>query len=231
MAIFYNLKHYFEETLYQKTMKSILPLFILLFASQVYSQVDYNKSISIPSTNTNTETSVPSVDPNFGITIPKYQPKSDKYKIGESKSVTFGEAGEAFGNPGEKYEKKLNEKHGAESQAVIKGNQYFGDFKNNGDFVNIKFRDHEYADGDLIKISVNDVVVVASVTLINEFQVLDLPLKPGFNKIDFEALNQGTSGPNTAEFHVFDDKGKMIAANRWNLATGFKATVIIVKEE
>ena len=83
----------------------------------------------------------------------------------------------------------------------------------------------------MIKISVNDVVVVASVTLINEFQVLDLPLKPGFNKIDFEALNQGTSGPNTAEFHVFDDKGKMIAANRWNLATGFKATVIIVKEE
>lgn len=212
-------------------MKSILPLFILLFASQIYSQVDDNKSISIPSTNTNTETSVPAVDPNFGTTIPKYQPKSDKYKIGESKSVTFGEAGETFGNPGEKYEKKLNEKHGTESQAAIKGNQFFGSFKNNGDFVNIKFRDYEYADGDFIKISVNDVVVVASVGLINEFQTLDLPLQPGFNRIEFEALNQGSSGPNTAEFHVFDDKGEIIAANQWNLSTGFKATVIIVKEK
>jgi hypothetical protein len=33
-----------------------------------------------------------------------------------------------------------------------------------------------------------------------------------FNKIDFEALNQGSSGPNTAEFKVYDDKGSLISA-------------------
>lgn len=221
----------FVETVFQKeSMKSIALLFVIFFSAQLYSQIDYNKSISIPSSNTNSTLSVPAVDPNYGITIPKSLPKSDKYKVGESQGVNFGQGGEEFGNPGEKYEKDLNKKQGGESQVVVKGNQFFGEFKNNGDLVNIKFRDHEYPDGDMIKISVNDVVVVSSVTLYSQFQVLDLPLKPGFNKIDFEALNQGTSGPNTAEFHVFDDKGKLIAANRWNLATGFKATVIVVKE-
>ena len=55
-------------------------------------------------------------------------------------------------------------------------------------------------------------------------------LKNGFNKIDIEAINQGSSGPNTAEFQVFDDKGASISANQWNLSTGFKATIVIVKE-
>jgi hypothetical protein len=30
---------------------------------------------------------------------------------------------------------------------------------------------------------------------------------------------------------VFDDEGKLVGANRWNLATGVKATYIIVKEK
>ena len=49
-------------------------------------------------------------------------------------------------------------------------------------------------------------------------------------KIDFEALNQGTSGPNTAEFRVYDDKGTLVSASQWNLGTGFKATILLVKE-
>ena len=32
-------------------------------------------------------------------------------------------------------------------------------------------------------------------------------LKKGINKIDFLALNEGNAMPNTAEFHVIDDKG------------------------
>ena len=37
-----------------------------------------------------------------------------------------------------------------------------------------------------------------------------LDLKNGFNVVDFVALNQGTSGPNTAEIIVYDDQGKLI---------------------
>ena len=63
------------------------------------------------------------------------------------------------------------------------------------------------------------------------FKGISIDLVMGFNKIDFVALNQGTSGPNTAEVRVFDDEGKLVGANRWNLATGVKATYIIVKEK
>jgi hypothetical protein len=57
-----------------------------------------------------------------------------------------------------------------------------------------------------------------------------LGLIKGFNKVDFEAINQGESGPNTAEFQVYDDKGQLISANQWNLATGFKASIILIKD-
>ena len=105
-----------------------------------------------------------------------------------------------------------------------------GDFRNNGKFVQIAVRDHESPDGDLIRIMLNDVEVVPQVLLLERFKSIAINLVKGFNKIDFVALNQGESGPNTAEVRVFDDKGKLVGANRWNLATGVKATYIIVKE-
>jgi hypothetical protein len=69
------------------------------------------------------------------------------------------------------------------------------------------------------------------VLLLERFKTFSIDLIVGFNKIDFVALNQGESGPNTAEVRVFDDEGKLVGANRWNLATGVKATYIIVKEK
>ena len=78
---------------------------------------------------------------------------------------------------------------------------------------------------------VNDKEVVPRVLLMERFRSISIDLVMGFNKIDFVALNQGTSGPNTAEVRVFDDEGKLVGANRWNLATCVKATYIIVKEK
>jgi len=43
-------------------------------------------------------------------------------------------------------------------------------------------------------------------------------------------LNQGESGPNTAEFQILDEHGNVISSNQWNLATGVKATIILIKE-
>ena len=56
--------------------------------------------------------------------------------------------------------------------------------------------------------------------------IYDIPL----NKIDFVALNQGSSGPNTAELRIYDDSENLLSANQWNLATGSTATLIIVKK-
>ena len=67
--------------------------------------------------------------------------------------------------------------------------------------------------------------------MVESYKKLDVELAKGFNKIDFVALNQGSAGPNTAEVRVYDDQGRLMMANLWNLATGSKATFIVVKEE
>jgi hypothetical protein len=108
---------------------------------------------------------------------------------------------------------------------------YLGEFRTATKSVRIACRDHEAPDGDLVRIWVNDKVVIESLLLDVQYKELFLVLQPGFNKVEFEALNQGESGPNTAQFVVFDDKGKLVTSNKWNLATGVKAKVILVKEE
>lgn len=149
----------------------------------------------------------------------------------ENPRLRFGE-NEQFLDPGKQYLNKLNRKPEKEKNPnLFKSDQYLGDFRNNGKFVQIAVRDHESPDGDLIRIMLNDVEVVPQVLLLERFKTIAIDLVKGFNKIDFVALNQGESGPNTAEVRVFDDKGKLVGANRWNLATGVKATYIIVKEE
>ena len=111
------------------------------------------------------------------------------------------------------------------------GDQYLGDFKTTAKFVGIVARDHEYVDGDRIKIYVNGEVAEYNLLLSGSFKGINLDLVQGFNRIEFEALNQGSSGPNTAQVVVTDDKGVVIHNNRWNLSTGSKASLIIVKEE
>ncbi|MNG26625.1 hypothetical protein D3C84_1116380 [compost metagenome] len=92
------------------------------------------------------------------------------------------------------------------------------------------YRDAQYVDGDLIRVYLNGEIIQTQVYLDSNFKGFEIALKKGFNKIDFEALNQGDSGPNTAEFRVYDDKKKLVSASEWNLGTGFKASIIIVKE-
>ena len=108
--------------------------------------------------------------------------------------------------------------------------QYLGDFKSNSEFIGIVCRDHEYVDGDRVKIWVNEVVVEYNLLLTAAFRGINVDLQPGFNKIEFEALNHGSSAPNTAQVDVYDDKGVRIYSNKWLLSSGSKATIIVTKE-
>lgn len=110
------------------------------------------------------------------------------------------------------------------------GDQYLGDFKTNAKFIGIVARDHEYVDGDRVKIYFNGHVVEYNMLLAGSFKGINIDLVEGFNRLDFEALNQGSSGPNTAQVVVTDEKGKVLHNNRWNLSTGSKASLIVVKE-
>ncbi len=109
--------------------------------------------------------------------------------------------------------------------------QDLGSFRTQSKAVRIICRDFQYPDGDRVTITINDIPVIRNITLYSSYQSFDLPLMVGINKIAFIALNQGTSGPNTAGFTVFDDAGNVISSNEWNLATGAKATVIIAKDK
>jgi hypothetical protein len=163
----------------------------------------------------------------FNPTLEFKDPKSDL----NNPPINFGKS-EQFLDTGKRYLNRLNKSNEKEKNPnQFKTDQYLGDFKNNGRFVQIAVRDHESPDGDLIRIMLNDKEVVPRVLLMERFRSISIDLVMGFNKIDFVALNQGTSGPNTAEVRVFDDEGNLVGANRWNLATGVKATYIIVKEK
>ncbi len=139
-------------------------------------------------------------------------------------------------NPGKMLADKLNKnakiKGGEENgdSKLYRRDMFLGDFKTKAEVVGIFYRDFGLVDGDLIRISVNDKIVIYEIYLGADFKQLDLKLEKGINKIDFEALNQGYSGPNTAEFKIFDEKSTLISENQWNLGTGFKATVLVVKE-
>ena len=138
---------------------------------------------------------------------------------------------EAFINPGDAYLKKLNSNKSEGNAPKFKADQYLGDFISSTENVRIVFRDHQEPDGDRVQIRFNDDIIYPNILLTQRYKKMDVKLMDGFNKIDFVALNQGESGPNTAEVRVYDDDGNVMMSNLWNLATGSKATFIVVKQE
>lgn len=109
--------------------------------------------------------------------------------------------------------------------------QDLGSFRTNSNSVNIICRDFQYPDGDRVTILINDIPIIQNILLKQSYQRFNIPLEIGVNKIAFKALNQGTSGPNTAAFKVYNDAGLLLSSNEWNLATGAKATIVIAKDK
>lgn len=159
------------------------------------------------------------------------KPKVDNsFEMGVKKPFSLTPQ-ENFVKPGDAIADKLNKKQDNNEGVVFRRNLNLGDFRTKSLTARLSYRDYGEVDGDEIKVMLNDKTVVSSVTMEGHFQGLIINLVDGFNKIDFVALNQGALGPNTAEFQIYDDKGTLISASRWDLATGFKATIIITKEK
>lgn len=123
------------------------------------------------------------------------------------------------------YKKEANSKG-----IFYRRNQYLGSFKTKSFTSTIRYRDAAFVDGDKIRVYLNDKIIEPEVVLDGAFKGFKIALVEGSNKIDFEALNEGFASPNTAEFQVYDDKGIAISADQWNVGTGYKATIILMKE-
>ena len=105
---------------------------------------------------------------------------------------------------------------------------YLGDIKTKSKFIRIVCRDHEYEDGDRIKLVLNNIVIHPNIALRNSGYTIDIKLKEGLNTIEFFALNEGTASPNTAELKVYDENSIIIGSGQWLLTTGYKARLIVL---
>jgi hypothetical protein len=133
---------------------------------------------------------------------------------------------------------KINEERILKAYKKINGryqypkiDQDLGSFRTDSNNITIICRDFQYPDGDMVTILVNDIPIIRNITLERNYKKFTIPIGIGINKIAFIALNQGTSGPNTAAFKVYDDKNNLISSNEWNLATGAVATILIAKDK
>lgn len=214
----------------QVAMKNLVLLlsFLVFGASALQAQGDIpttrplkigeNNNLDIKSSNQGTSLRIPSViDEN----LTSKNNKPGVKMLPDKQLVQAGHDLVIDPKVGEKEKKGSKEHH---------GDQYLGDIKTTARFIGIVCRDHEYVDGDRVKIYLNGVVVEHNILLSGSFKGINIDLTEGFNRLDFEALNQGSSGPNTAQVVVADDKGQVIHNNRWNLSTGSKASLIVVRE-
>jgi hypothetical protein len=217
----------------------LLFIVILLITFQGFAQqpVDNEKkSIKIPAQETKEKDSTST---KFPIKPEEKKNTSNTQGILISKPLPFEKQKTEFSmfdnstllDPGKLFEERWNKKAVEQGMKIESmPDQFLGDFRSNGKFVNIRCRDHEFPDGDLVQVFVNDEIYIPSLLLTAGYKSFDVPLSIGFNKIVFLALNQGDSGPNTAEFQVYDDNGVLVSSKKWNLLTGVRATIIVTKE-
>lgn len=195
-------------------MKRILFLIIVAVSMQGYAQKELKgKYKPIPSKNAENKEVLP----------PTETPPNDPPPLKEPTVLKI--------NPEDLYKNNSLYKPEANVEGIFyRRNEYLGGFVTNTAVSTVRYRDAAFVDGDKIKVYLNDKVIEKEVNLNGDFQGFTINLVPGINKIDFEALNEGSASPNTAEFQVFDDKGAVIQASQWNVGTGYKATIILYKE-
>lgn len=216
--------------------------FFFIVTLQLSAQIDNSNGggILIPAIETKEKDSLPKaiqIKPNPSkpsLTSQKSIsgiPFKTKVKITEHKEEFSMFDDNNLVNPGSIYEDRWKKK--AVEQQIrpeYMEDVFLGDYKVKTDMVNIMCRDHGLPDGDNVRITINDQVYIPLLTLTGNYKSFNVPLVPGFNRIEFLALNQGTSGPNTAQFQVYDDRGNLVSSKSWNLLTGVKATIIVTKE-
>lgn len=210
-----------------------------------YAQFESSKKFkAIPPSNTSPKPEKklnPPPTTDFPVIIPPNVYKSpdiiksppnpvSSYQIGKPSEISMIPKNNGFINPGDEIRDRLNQKTDRQEGIEYRRNQSLGTYKTKSISAKVMYRDAQYVDGDLIRVYLNGKVIQTQVYLDNNFKGFEIVLEKGFNKIDFEALNQGDSGPNTAEFQVYDDQERLVSASEWNLGTGFKASIIIVKE-
>ncbi|MDT7828465.1 hypothetical protein RQM65_07310 [Pricia sp. S334] len=209
-------------------------LIFLLAAVAVRAQTDLptKKPLEIDVANKIDDTAEP--DKGTSLKIPSVIDNNPEVKLDMGKRTPVKMLPErelVQAGTGMKIDPKAGPRQPKEGSREHFSDMYLGDVKSSGKFVGIVCRDHEFVDGDRVRIWLNGNVVDPNTFLTGSFKGINVDLEEGFNRFEFEALNVGSSPPNTAQINVYDDKGELIYSNKWLLSTGSKATLIITKDE
>ncbi|WP_400078670.1 hypothetical protein [Winogradskyella sp. R77965] len=222
-------------------------MFCILFSSMVFAQKEKKKeikdkdtrSIRIPAEVSKKEKDSSLVKIKVAPKLKNEKDKTSAESKDDKKKFVIKESEKPFSlidddglkSPSEIYEKRWKKEAAKGGIIRTMSDQFLGEHNVDTKFVNIVCRDHEYADGDRVQIQLNGYIVKSNLLLTNSYRRVEVDLAQGKNIVDIIALNQGESGPNTAEFVVYDDKGKVISSKEWNLLTGVKATIIFNNEK
>jgi hypothetical protein len=225
-------------------MKLYFSFFIFLFfTTAIFAQIDSrNKSTPFPvieSVKDSIKAEIPKPstpieakqDPLSGLNAPRV---STDLSVPKKQISMFPE--EEFGNPGELFTKNFDRQKEAVlpeyygENAGLKEDAFWGEYHTKSLSVQIKYRDYSAVDGDLLRVYVNDDVIQSNVYLGRLYKGFSFKLQQGANKIEFFAINTGSSGPNTAEYRILDEDGTVISSKVWALEKGVRVTVVVVKD-
>jgi hypothetical protein len=171
---------------------------------------------------------IPNLPPSTANNFKNLSEEQKKFIIRESEKPFSMFENDGLKDPGQLYVERWKKQAAQSGIIKVMDDQFLGQYNIDAEFVNIVCRDHEYPDGDRVRVLLNGDIVYRDVTLTSSYRRLKVNLAQGKNQLDILALNQGDSGPNTAEFVVYDDQGNIISSKEWNLLTGVKATIIFV---
>lgn len=215
----------------------IFIFFFLGVTSDVQGQIE---SINPGNNGDNTEFTIPSNPKSPNEMFEFINPKNEEEKFEQALSRMMQQQisdqelkdlnNKGIIDKGAYYKKRLKAEMDALTNTYAIINQDLGGFSTRSKSVTIVCRDFAYPDGDIVTIILNEIAIVRYIELTQSYQSFSIPLKPGLNTISFKALNQGSSGPNTAGFMVFDEAGNVLSSNQWNLATGASASLTISRD-
>jgi len=210
-------------------------LFFILFSFKGFSQFELpKKTITIaPVSNPKGADSPTS---SKSISYPSIFDKKDK--LGESVSLLKKKPEEEksifekeqFASPAKEYTDKMNKQvTDGKIYDYYKKDYLLATYKCSTTIAKFALKDFGEPDGDVVRIWLNDEIVINAITLENGYREIQLNLRNGQNLLVIEALNEGMVSPNTAQFSIFNDNGEMIGNNLSGLLTNVKATIIINK--
>lgn len=166
-------------------------------------------------------------------------PSSSKYAIGATKSISMEQTND-FVNPGDRIRDKMTKdldktlvREGLkeDDRLLVKIDKDFGEIRTKSKYFTVHYRDYIYVDGDLIKATINNQMIGDIMQLYGNYGQFVFNLAEGINTFEMEAYSKGTSGGNTCEFKIFDDKGVLVRSELWdNWDKGVKGKFVIVKE-